>query len=182
MRESAVVGRDRVHAVLVLHNSADPDEIVRRANLQLEDHQRIRSVSIWPGNRLPRTEGTQKLKHGEIQAWVETGRFALPPVTSGGAVIDLLRRYAPDRAITPQTTLDQLGLSSLDRVELMLDLEEQFDISVDESVLTGTRTVSALDEITAPPSAPEFPTWNRLWFARIIRHTALSALFCHLFA
>ena len=92
-------------------------------------------------------------------------------------MIDLLRRYAPDRAITPQTTLDQLGLSSLDRVELMLDLEEQFDISVDESVLTGTRTVSALDEITAPPSAPEFPTWNRLWFARIIRRTALSALF-----
>jgi long-chain acyl-CoA synthetase len=177
VRESAVVGRDRVHAVLVLHNSADPDEIVRRANLQLEDQQRIRSVSIWPGDRLPRTEGTQKLKHSEIQAWAESGRCAPAPITTGSTMIDLLRRYAPDRAITPQTTLDQLGLSSLDRVELMLDLEEQFDISVDESVFTGTHTVSALDQITAPPSALEFPTWNRLWFARIIRRTALSALF-----
>jgi len=177
VRESAVVGRDRVHAVLVLHNSSDPDEIVRRANLQLEDHQRIRSVSIWPGDRLPRTEGTQKLKHGEIQAWVETGGPAPAAVTGGGAVIDLLRKYAPDRSITPETTLDQLGLSSLDRVELMLDLEAQFDISVDESLLTGTRTVSALDEISALPSTPEFPTWNRLWFARIIRRAALDGLF-----
>ncbi|HYM06628.1 MAG TPA: AMP-binding protein, partial [Terriglobales bacterium] len=116
VRESAVVGRDRVHAVLVLHDSRDPDEIVRRANLQLEAHQRIRSVSIWPGDCLPRTEGTQKIKHGEIQAWVETGRSAPATGTSGGTVIDLLRRYAPDRTITAETTLDQLGLSSLDRV------------------------------------------------------------------
>jgi long-chain acyl-CoA synthetase len=177
VRESAVVGHDRVHAVLVLDNGADPDEILRRANLQLEDHQRIRSVSIWPGDRLPRTEGTQKLKHGEIQAWVETGRSAPAPATTEGAVIDLLRRYAPDRAITPETTLDQLGLSSLDRVELMLDLEEQFDFSVDESMFTGARTVSALDEITTSPSEPEFPVWNRFWLARIIRGTALSVLF-----
>jgi long-chain acyl-CoA synthetase len=177
VRESAVVGRDRVHAVLVLDNGADPDEIVRRANLQLEDHQRIRSVSIWPRDRLPRTEGTQKLKHGEIQAWVEAGRSAPAPATTEGTVIDLLRRYAPDRAITPETTLDQLGLSSLDRVELMLDLEEQFDFSVDESMLTGARTVSALDEITTSPGEPEFPVWNRLWLARIIRRTALSVLF-----
>jgi long-chain acyl-CoA synthetase len=177
VRESAVVGRDRVHAVLVLHNSGDPDEIVRRANLQLEGHQRIRAVSIWPGDRLPRTEGTQKLKHGEIQAWLEAGRSAPVAVSSGGEMIDLLGRYAPDRTITPETTLDQLGLSSLDRVELMLDLEEQFDISIDEASLTGGRTVSALDELNTPPAAPEFPAWNRRWFARVIRRVTLSMLF-----
>ncbi len=177
VQESAVVGRDHVHAVLVLHNSVDPDEIVRRANLQLEDHQRIRSVSVWPGDRLPRTEGTQKLKHGEILAWVEAGRSAPAAVSSGAEMIDLLRRYAPDRTITPQTTLDQLGLSSLDRVELMLDLEKQFDISIDESLLTGTRTVSALDEMSTPLGNPKFLTWNRRWFARVIRRAALSTLF-----
>jgi long-chain acyl-CoA synthetase len=177
VQESAVVGRDRVHAVLVLHNSIDPDEIVRRANLQLEDHQRIRMVSVWPGDRLPRTEGTQKLKHSEILAWVEAGRCTPAAVSSGGEMIDLLRRYAPDRTLTPETTLDQLGLSSLDRVELMLDLEKQFDISIDESLLTGTHTVSALDEPSTPLSAPKFPTWNRRWFARVIRSVALSALF-----
>ncbi len=62
VRESAVVGRDHVRAVLVLEDSVDPNEVVRRANLQLEDHQKIRDVSIWPGQWLPRTEGTRKAK------------------------------------------------------------------------------------------------------------------------
>jgi long-chain acyl-CoA synthetase len=175
VRESAVVGRDRVHTVLLLEDGADPNEIVRRANLQLEDHQKIRSFSTWPGERLPRTESTQKLRHGEIQSWVESGETA-PAAPGAGGMIDLLRKYAPDRAITPETTLNELGLSSLDRVELMLDLEERFDTSIDESLLTGARTVSALAELGAPPSAPEFPAWNRLWLARAVRNVTLSAL------
>ena len=156
VRESAVVGRDHVHAVLVLEDIIDPNEVVRRANLQLEDHQKIRSVSMWPGERLPRTEGTQKLKHGEIQTWVESGTSA-PTTSSGQEMIDLLRRYAPDRAITPNTTLDELGLSSLDRVELMIDLEQHLDTSIDEALLTGAQTVSALAEIGMPPSAVGIP-------------------------
>jgi long-chain acyl-CoA synthetase len=126
---------------------------------------------------LPRTEGTQKLKHADIQSWVETGNRSSAPVTSGVGVVDVIRRYAPDRAITPETTLDQLGLSSLDRVQLMLDLEEQFDVIIDESLLTGARTVSAVSEITPIQPDAEFPAWNRLWFARIIRKGALSLLF-----
>ena len=175
VRESAVVGKDRVHAVLVLEDEGEPNEVVRRANLQLEDHQRIRSVSVWPGERLPRTEGTQKLKHGEIQAWVESGVSKSTP-SSGEEMIDLLRRYAPDRTITPNTTLDELGLSSLDRVELMIDLEQHLDTSIDESLLSGTRTISDLAEISMPPSALEFPVWNRSWLARIIRNVALSTV------
>ena len=176
VRESAAVGRDHVHAVLVLHDSTDPNEIVRKANEQLEPHQRIQSVSVWPEDRLPRTESTKKIKHGEIQAWVETGRVTAPAVT-GGNVADLLRKYVPDRTITPETTLDQLGLSSLDRVELLLDLEEQFDMSIDESVLTGTRSVAALQEIAAPSAPSAFPRWNRAWFARAVRRVLLPALF-----
>ena len=175
VRESAVVGKDRVHAVLVLEEGTDPDEIVRRANLQLEDQQKIRNVSIWPGNRLPRTEGTQKVKHREIQSWVESGAAA--PVAPGqNRIIELLHRYAPQRTITPATTLDELGLSSLDRVELMVDLEQKFDTSIDESLLTGARTVSGLAEISAPSRPAENPTWNRSWPAKLIRNVALPAL------
>ena len=161
VRESAVVGKDRVHAVLVLEDGADPDEIVRRANLRLEDHQKIRNVSIWPSDRLPRTEGTQKIKHREIQSWVESGASAVA-ASGQDRVIELLQRYAPHRTITSATTLDELGLSSLDRVELMVDLERHFDTSIDESLLTGARTVSELAEISAPPSRADVPTWNRL--------------------
>jgi long-chain acyl-CoA synthetase len=175
VRESAVVGRDRVHAVLALEHGGDAEEIVRRANLQLEDHQKIRSVSVWPGDRLPRTEGTQKIKHAEIQKWVETGG-SQPAISSRESLIELVRKYAPDRTVTPDTTLDELGLSSLDRVELMMDLEQQLDTSIDESLLTGARTVGGLAELSARPSAMELPDWNRSWLARVVRHVALSAV------
>jgi hypothetical protein len=136
VRESAVIGTDRVHAVVVLEDGADAEAIVRRANAQLEDHQKIRSISVWPGTRLPRTEGTQKIKHAEIQRWVASGGPA-PAVPGGGELIELVWKYAPDRTITADTSLDELGLSSLDRVELMMDLEQRFDTSIDESLLTS---------------------------------------------
>jgi long-chain acyl-CoA synthetase len=175
VRESAVVGKDRVHAVLVVEGGANTDEIIRRANLRLEDHQKIRNVSVWPSDRLPRTEGTQKIKHREIQSWVESGASAVA-ASGQDRIIDLLQRYAPHRTITSATTLDELGLSSLDRVELMVDLERRFDSSIDESLLTGARTVSALAEITAPPKPEEVPMWSRRWPARLIRNVALNTL------
>lgn len=90
--------------------------------------------------------------------------------------MELLQRYAPQRTITPATTLDEIGLSSLDRVELLVDLEQQFDTSIDESFLTGAQTVSALAEISAPPRRTEIPTWSRRWPARAVRNVALNAL------
>lgn len=175
VRESAVVGRDRVHAVLVLEGGGNPDEIVRRANLRLENHQKIRSVSLWPADRLPRTEATQKIKRSEIQQWVDGGAIA-PTASRGGDLAELVRKFAPGRTITPETTLDELGLSSLDRVELLMDLEQQLDTSIDESLITNASTVGELAEVSAPIHAIEFPVWNRSWLARIVRNGALAVL------
>jgi len=57
--ESAVVGPDRVHAVLRLDPGVDPETVIRNANAQLADHQRIRSCSGWKDGPLPRTVGTK---------------------------------------------------------------------------------------------------------------------------
>jgi long-chain acyl-CoA synthetase len=111
---------------------------------------------VWPGDRLPRTEGTHKIRHSAIQSWVEAGGVA-HAAPQGNNLIDLLRKYAPDRTVTPDTTLDELGLSSLDRVELLMDLEQKFETSIDESLLTSARTVTRLSEISAPRSAWDFP-------------------------
>ncbi len=48
VRDAAVIGSDRVHAVLVLNPGASAEETVRRANARLSDYQRIRSFSLWP--------------------------------------------------------------------------------------------------------------------------------------
>jgi len=55
VRESAVVGSDRVHAVIVLEPGADQREIVRSANARLQAHQKIRNVTVWSDGELPRT-------------------------------------------------------------------------------------------------------------------------------
>ncbi|MBE3074806.1 MAG: AMP-binding protein, partial [Actinobacteria bacterium] len=73
VRESAVVGvardgQERPHAVLALEPGASQDDVVRQANAKLEEHQKIRSASVWTGDGLPRTEGTRKLRRRELPA------------------------------------------------------------------------------------------------------------------
>ncbi|MGE3191778.1 MAG: AMP-binding protein, partial [Vicinamibacterales bacterium] len=83
VREAAVVaamagGAERVHAVLVLEPGTDPEAVVAAANAALQDHQRVRGVSVWTEDPLPRTEGTRKLKRAAIRAWVATGAAPAP--------------------------------------------------------------------------------------------------------
>ncbi len=110
VRDSAVIGTDRVHAVLILEPGANADEIVRAANAQLADYQRIRSVSVWPYDEFPRTEGTGKLKHHEI------AKGTPPPKKKA--------------KFDPSVPLE--SLTSLERVERMVALGE------DEAEITGT--------------------------------------------
>jgi len=166
VRDAAVVGHrvqgdERVHAVLVLDAGVEPDSVVHRANLGLADHQRIRGISLWPAGDLPRTEGTRKLKRREIRTWVEAGE---QPVSSPGAgqtgVESVLSRFARGAAVREEVTLDELGLSSLDRVELLMALEERFSVTLDESAFAAVRTVGELKALveseavdrSAPPA------------------------------
>ena len=193
VRESAVVGAsspgstaERVHAVLVLDPGADVDDIVRGANLQLGDHQKVRAAAVWPAGELPRTEGTRKLKRRELKSWL-AGEHGRGTATSGGearSVASVLARFAPGRTLAPETTLDALGLSSLERVELMMALEEAFQVTVDEARFSAARTVADLDALTRPLEAAgpatvaateaiEFPAWNRSLPARALRRASL---------
>ena len=133
VRDSAVVGatdgsQERVHAVVVLEPGTALDAVVRAANSQLQDHQRIRTASAWPGSaagaELPRTEGTRKLKRRAVREWVESG--ATPVLAQQGDSIEaVIARFTHGRAVSGDTTLEELGLSSLERVELMVALEDR---------------------------------------------------------
>jgi long-chain acyl-CoA synthetase len=106
-------------------------------------------------------------------------------------VATALSRFAPGRTITSSTTIDELGLSSLERVELMMALEEAFQITVDEAKFSAALTVGDLETLTSSrlavsegptphewsaPSAPQvidFPAWNRSGVARALRRVSL---------
>ncbi len=176
--ESAVVGTDRVHAVLVLDEGVDPDAVVRAANAQLEDHQRVRGASVWPSRELPRTEGTRKLKRRDMLRWVESGG-APAAAASGDELVEVLRQFAPNRTITRETTIEELGLSSLERVELQLALERRLHMTVDEAAFSNARSVADLESLPAAAapvhdaSPVDFPRWNRSKWAYAIKRVNL---------
>ena len=187
--ESAVVGpgrrrrrsSERVHAVLVLDPGIDAETVIRHANAQLADHQRIRSFSIWTDGPLPRTEGTKKLKRAAIKAMgrdrARRRRHQVPRVP-----IRCRRcsRSSPGaRQLDGGTSIEGLGLSSLERVELMVALEDQFQTRIDETKFAGAKTLDDLRAViaTAPQDAEvaepvDFPSWNRAWPVRIIRRVS----------
>jgi hypothetical protein len=124
VRDSAVVGvaqgaEERVHAVLLLEPATDADAVVRIANTRLQDHQKIRTSSTWPGPELPRTEGDTQAETRTDPQWVRDGAQA-GDVAAGWR---LRRSAARTLCARPRchaaTTIDELGLSSLERVELI---------------------------------------------------------------
>ena len=112
-----------------------PEASSRGANATLEDHQKIRGYTCWSEPELPRTEGTRKLKRREIRGLIGGVARSRRPARCGGSWTDCSARGR--RAATPQpsTSLDDLGLSSLDRVELLVALEQKLGQPVDESAL-----------------------------------------------
>jgi long-chain acyl-CoA synthetase len=208
VRDAAVVGlrvqgEERVHAVLVVDPGIDEITVVRAANATLEDHQRVWSTSRWPGAALPRTEGTQKLKRRQIQQWAAGEQPGTPQTTGPARSVEaVVARYASGQEITDATTLDELGLSSLDRVEMVMALEEAFAVTLDEATVAAAKTIADLKILTdvAPalqgrggdggddrsgttgtrvgaPAAVEteipFPRWNRTAPAWFLRRISL---------
>jgi long-chain acyl-CoA synthetase len=187
VRESAVVGRvvdgqERVHAVLALEENRRAEDVIAAANPRLQDHQRIRSFSRWTGGELPRTEGTRKLKRQAIRDWVSSG--ARPPsaaLDSEDPVAALVARFAGGRDVTATTALEDLGLSSLERVELMVALEDRLQTRVDESRFAAARTLSDVKALLAETPAHaevaepvDFPSWNRHPLVGLVRRLSLA--------
>jgi long-chain acyl-CoA synthetase len=184
VRDSAAVGvtqngEERVHVALVVEPGTNPSDVVKTANAELSDHQRIRGARIWPGAELPRTEGTKKLKRHEIRAWLATGASPAAAASGGSTVESVIARYAGGRGLTGSATLEEIGLSSLERIEMMVALEEALNTTIDESAFSNVKTLADLERLTTAPPSPEsapepvdFPTWNRALPFRALRAIA----------
>ena len=192
VRESAAIGlptspdaRDEhVHVVVVLEPGVDADAVVRDANSRLESHQKIRRALVWPQLQLPRTEGTGKLKRAAIREWARPGAGPAPAVPAADKLSALLATHTGRGDVSAATTIDELGLSSLERIELMVALEDAFQTRLDEKAFSGARDVGQLRTLVEGASRGEreptevlaFPAWNRSLAARMIRRITLPGL------
>lgn len=164
VRESAVVGSDHVHAVLILRDaSANVARLVQQANERLESHQRIRTWSIWPESEFPRTPSTMKVKRYEIARRLAE---AAPPASQRPALPDLS------------------AMSSLERVELLSELENANQVELDEDSFARLKTSKDLEawlQDTKASAAPEAETALSEW-ARSPLMRAFRAGFQHAIA
>ena len=152
--DCAVVGKETqrgtvVHAVFIFKDSRTrPEDVVQKANSRLEAHQRIRSWSVWPQSDFPRTPSTGKIKRRDVAKVVSTQER---PKTRGeqSSVRGILAGFASREMenLSGQERLEEdLGLSSLDRVELMSMIEQELGLSIDEQVMAQVRTVEELEK------------------------------------
>lgn len=184
VKDSAVVavrshGEEQVHAALILRDAAaDAAAIIAEANRRLESHQRVQSWSLWPDEDFPRTPSTMKVKRGEVARRISQGG-AVPQAQSAGGVLARLRSGDAHR---------ELGLSSLERVELLAELESHYGVELDERRFAE---VSSLDELNAlvrsageTPAGHDkllLPRWARSLPARALRFLVVQGLVIPLF-
>ena len=186
VKESAVVavrrvGEEQVHAALILRDaSADPTAIVAEANRRLESHQRIQNWSVWPEEDFPRTASTMKVKRGEVAWRIAQGQ------TSGKSECaeSILARLKGGAT----TDAQDLGISSLERVELLSELESHYGVELDERRFAE---ISSIDELNAllheaseEPARAErvlLPRWNRSFPVHALRFVIFQAVIIPLF-
>jgi len=187
VKDCAVVGVERDGnaepcAVLILRDHGNAESVVQHANESLAEYQRMRLWVEWPEDDFPRTN-TQKPRRNVITDKA-TALLHVPadahgdssPRVVGGPLAELISRVArrPVTGLKNDASLDSdLGLSSLDRVELMGALEDRYEVDLSEARFSSVRTVGDLERMLhgdiAPPVPYHYPNWVLRWPVRWIR-------------
>ena len=175
VKDCVVVGMERGGnaepcAVVILRGEAKLEEVVQSANQSLAEYQRMRMWVEWPEEDFPRTN-TQKPRRNVIREVAQAQLFEKQ--VSGGAsspLAEMIARVTGGArvALREDANLDSdLGLSSLDRVELLSTLEDRYQVDLSETRFSAVRTVGDLERMlrgdAAPGAAYHYPSWTLTW-------------------
>jgi long-chain acyl-CoA synthetase len=163
-------------AVLLLGDAAsNAQDVIRRANAELAEYQRLRSWFVWPEADFPRTS-TQKPRTSIIRdtalAQIEANSghsiSSNDALTSSSPLVELITRISGRNvALSPQAKLDDdLGLSSLERVELMSALEDRYQLDLNETAYSAARTVGDVQQVLAEKGGRRLPYHYPAWTLR----------------
>src|SRR5271165_1718722 len=189
VKDCVVVGIERDGnaepcAALILRDGTSAEDVVKRANAMLAEYQRMRMWVEWPGEDFPRTS-TQKPRRSVIAETVR-GMVSKSPLLAqttpekwgthrsdgreNSALGDLIERISGRsvRGLREDASLDSdLGLSSLDRVELLGAVEDRYQVDLSEARFSAVRTVGDLERMLrgeAPPGVGyHYPGWVLRW-------------------
>jgi long-chain acyl-CoA synthetase len=154
VKDCVVVGIERGGnaepcAVLIVRGEVNVQEIVERANTSLADFQRMRMWLKWPDEDFPRTS-TQKPRRSLIAEFAAKEILGQKTSASENPILDLVGRITGKRiaSANADAKLDSdLGLSSLDRVELISALEDRYQVDLSETRFSAARTVADVERM-----------------------------------
>jgi long-chain acyl-CoA synthetase len=189
VKDCVVVGLERAGnaepcAVVTVRGETNLDDVVQRANQSLAEFQRMRMWLRWPQQDFPRTS-TQKPRRSVIAEFaakqlLRTGGWQ--SVESQSPVLELVSRITnrnvagPNAAGLDSDLKSDLGLSSLDRVELASALEDRYQIDLSEIQFSAAQTVGDLEKMLAGNAARRveyhYPRWVLRWPATWLRWLA----------
>jgi long-chain acyl-CoA synthetase len=196
LRKQSVV-RDVVVIPLALNGNAEPCAVllmsssdpavgdklaqtaVDAANRSLAEYQRIRRWVLWPDPDLPRTP-TGKPRLAAISSRAAELLDAQSPKEAGG-IPSRLAQAGDARDLLFSSAPENLkDLSSLDRVELLSDLEHRYNVELNETQFSNAQSraeiVRMLTEPTARRSDYTYPRWTQGAPAHLLRLLVYYAL------
>ena len=198
VKDCVVVGIERGGnaepcAVVILREGGRAEDVVRRANQSLAEYQRMTMWIKWPEGDFPRTN-TRKPRRNLIAETVlaQLARECQPysrqrtarvgwgthtsDVSESSPLSDLITRVSGRSVdhLSEDASLDSdLGLSSLDRVELLSALEDRYQVDLSETRFDTLRTVGDLERMLRGEAsagvAYHYPSWTLRWPVRWVR-------------
>jgi long-chain acyl-CoA synthetase len=195
VKDCVVVGIERGGnaepcAVVILRDNARGQArmagVVEQSNQLLAEFQRMRMWVEWPEKDFPRTN-TQKPRRNLIAEFAakEIQRPGEKIVGAGESPVEELIGRITGRSVrglNTDATLDSdLGLSSLDRVELISALEDRYQVDLSETRFSAARTVGDVERMLSGEARVRaeyhYPRWVLRWpvtRARLLVHYLLG--------
>jgi long-chain acyl-CoA synthetase len=189
VKDCAVVGIERDGnaepcAVIILRDGGQAQEVVRKANQSLAGYQQIRMWIEWPEQDFPRTN-TQKPRKNLIREYAQRQQTTEASLSwsDTSQLTSLIASVSsrPLRNLNANSSLDaDLGLSSLDRVELLSALEDRYQVDLSETRFSAARTVGDLERMLRGEAVERaefhYPNWALRWpvtWLRLLAHYLL---------
>jgi len=170
-------GNAEACGVLLLAGDAlPPAAIVDGANQWLAEYQKIRRWFVWPEPDFPRTP-TQKPILPRIREIVQgaggRGASGNAESISLSSLISRIKHHGAAANASGTTLESELNLSSLDRVELMSALEDQYQVELNDAQFQDVRTVGQLQKLLAGEASGKtihvYPRWPQHWLTTMFR-------------
>jgi long-chain acyl-CoA synthetase len=181
VKESCVIGVEKgggeeVHAVLILDgNGTAPENIISQANSSLDALHQITGYSLWKEPEFPKTT-TLKIKKFAVKEEITKASEGGNASISRDRLLNLIAKVTgTDVAVITEESLlvADLGLTSIDRVELVSFLEQEYRLDIEDSQIGPQTRVADLRRIIARreklTQRNHFRFWTNARFFRGVR-------------